>query len=715
MEVSFLSSTLSLLFLLTISSFTFLLSKKINFPYTVLLVIVWLLLVPLSQIPALNFINHFELTPEILFFVFLPVLIFESAYNINYRQLLHNWKSISTLAVLGLVLSALIIGVLLFLLFPFIWLQIPFMVCLLFWVLISATDPVAVLAIFKSIWAPRRLALIFEWESLFNDGTALALFLVVLGIILEGTAINGMTILWGFTSFFSMAIWWMIFWTITWVAFSKIIGYVKNNEAVEITLTMVLAHLTFILAEFITHHVEIWGFDLQISWVIATTIAWIIIWNYGRYKISPKVEHHMERFWEFFAFVSNSLVFILMWLILSHIDIDFTRFIVPIALVIWVVIVARALSIYIPISAINLLKVEEHIPFKWQHLLSWWSLRWALALMMALMIPGVWDENYDKILAFQNSVWWNFDFSIKDFILVITIWSIMFTLLIKATSISWMMKRMWVSKLNSLEEFEYDEGKVLTNLKILEKLNKLYHKTYLTEGEYNELKNKYEAKLKEAVKSLKELLKSEWNKANDLIKRAISLHALWVEKQYLKELFGYNEISEANFKFILHKITRQVERLESWKPQLNRAVDDTPNDYDIFEKFVNKIRAKNDDHINRYVRNRTRVIITRKVIKELNELMSIDFWFDKDIFKEIIKVYEAFHETAKGKMRDIASEYKTQIILIEAKLTDKTLLKLEEEVVEKLHEREIISPKLYIKFMDEIEKEILSDIKKVDL
>ena len=88
-----------------------------DFPYTVLLVIVWLLLVPLSQIPALNFINHFELTPEILFFVFLPVLIFESAYNITYRQLLHNWKSISTLAVLGLVLSALIIGVLLFLLF----------------------------------------------------------------------------------------------------------------------------------------------------------------------------------------------------------------------------------------------------------------------------------------------------------------------------------------------------------------------------------------------------------------------------------------------------------------------------------------------------------------------------------------------------------------------------------------------------------------------
>lgn len=713
MEVSFLSWTLSLLFLLTISSFTFLLSKKINFPYTVLLVIVGLLLVPLSQVSFFNFINHFELTPEILFFVFLPVLLFESAYNINYRQLLNNWKSISTLAVIWLIISAFIVWAWLYFLFPFIWFEIPFLVCLLFWVLISATDPVAVLAIFKSIWAPRRLALIFEWESLFNDGTALALFLIVLWIIIEWSTIDATTIFEWVVSFISMAVWGMIFGWITWIVFSKIIWEIKNSEAVEITLTMVLAHLTFILAEFISEHVSVMWFHLQISWVIATTIAWIIIWNYGRYKISPKVEHHMERFWEFFAFVANSLVFILMWLILSHVNIDFTRFILPIFVVILVVSIARAISIYIPIGVINLFKIEERIPIKWQHLLSWWSLRWALALMMALMIPWVWDPNYEKILAFQQRVGWNFDFDIKDFVLVITIGSIMFTLLIKATTISWVMKKMWVSKLSPLEEFEYDEWKILTNLKILEKLNKLYQRTYLTEWEYLELKNKYEEKLQNAVKSLKTLLQNEWQNSQDLIKRAISLHALWVEKQYLKDLFGYNEITEHNFKFILHKITRQVERLEAWKPQLNKSTDDTPNDYDIFERFINKIRAKEDDPINRYVRNRTRVIITRKVIKELKELMDIDFWFDKNIFLEIIKVYEAFHNTAREKMNAIAKEHKTSIMVIEARLTDKTLLKLEEQVVNKLYDREIITPKLYIRFIEEIEKWILTDIDRV--
>lgn len=713
MEVSFLSSTLSLLFLLTISSFTFLFSKKINFPYTVLLVIIGLILVPLSQIPFLNFINHFELTPDILFFVFLPVLLFESAYNINYRQLLNNWKTISVLAVLWVVISAIIVWSALFYIFPLIWLEIPFLVCLLFWILISSTDPVAVLAIFKSIWAPRRLALIFEWESLFNDGTSLAIFLIILWIILEWSVIDVGTVFSWIGSFTSMALWGMIFGWVIGVVFSKIIWYIKNNESVEITLTMVLAHLTFILAEFISEYVYILWFNLQISWVIATTVAWIIIWNYGRYKVSPKIQHHMEKFWEFFAFVANSLVFILMWLILSHTDIDFSRFIVPIIISILVVSFARAVSIYLPIWVINLFKVEEHIPLKWQHLLSWWSLRWALALMMALMIPGVWDPHYDKILAFQQKVGWSFDFDIKDFILVITIWSIMFTLLIKATTVSRVMKKMWVSKLSPLEEFEYDEGKILTNLKILEKLNRLYQKTYLTQWEYSELKNKYEEKLQNAVVSLKKLLKNEWQNAQDLIKRAISLHALWVEKQYLKDLYGYNEISEGNFKFILHKITRQVERLEAWKPQLNKITDDTPNDYDIFESLINRFRLKDNDPINRYVRNRTRVIITRKVLKELKELMNIDFWFDKNVFHEIIKVYEIFHNTAKDKMNEIAKEHKTSIMIIEARLTDKTLLKLEEQVVKKLFEREIITPKLYIKFSEEIEKWILTDIDKV--
>ena len=90
-EVTFLTQTLSVLFLLFVSSFAYIFSKKVNFPYTVLLVLVGLLLVPLSKIGLFGFIDDFQLTPDILFFVFLPILLFESAYNINYRHIIKSW------------------------------------------------------------------------------------------------------------------------------------------------------------------------------------------------------------------------------------------------------------------------------------------------------------------------------------------------------------------------------------------------------------------------------------------------------------------------------------------------------------------------------------------------------------------------------------------------------------------------------------------------
>ncbi len=710
MEVTFLSATLSLFFLLTISVFTYILSKKINFPYTVLLLIVGLLLIPLSNI--FPFINDFDLTPDILFYVFLPILIFESAYNMNYRQVIKNWKSISALAIIWLVISAVLIAVWMYFIFPLLWFQIPFLVCLLFWSLISATDPVAVLSIFKSIWAPRRLTLIFEWESLFNDWTSLALFLVILWVILSWE-ISFATYAEWFGSFASMMIWWILFWSLTWVLFSKIIWKIKNNEMVEITLTMILAHLTFILSEIISHHAHIFWFELKISWVIATSIAWIIIWNYGRYKISPKVEAHMNQFWEFFAFIANSLVFILMWLILSHIKVDFASFILPIFVVIIVVMISRAISVYTPIWVINKFKMEEHIPASWQHLLSWWSLRWALALMMVLMVPWVWDAWYDKILEFQKSVWWNFAFSIRDFLTVITIWSIMFTLFIKATTIWVMMRKLGTTKLHELEQFEEQEWKILSYLKMLEKLDNLYQKNYLTINEVTNLRNKYESELRNSVEKVKQLIKSLWEENwYQLIRRALSLHALWIEKQYLKDLFAYNEIWEKNFKYILNKIARQIERLESGKPQLKEIADEKM-ELDFFQKLVEFFSNYEKTFVDDYVINRTKAIITRKVIKELKKLSGIDFGFEKEMFDEIIALYEKFNFVANEKKDLIFEKYKSEISVVEWKLADKSLLKLEENVINDLYSKEIITPKLYIKFTDEIEEWILKDVRNI--
>ncbi len=704
---AFMSQTLSVLFLLVVSSFTYILSRKIRFPYTVLLVFVGLLLVPISKISFLWFVDDFKLTPNILFFVLLPILLFESAYNTNYRQLILNWKSISFLAIFGFLISAFWISLALFFVFPLVWFEIPYLVCLLFWSLISATDPVAVLSIFKRLWAPRRLTTIFEWESLFNDGTAVALFLVVLGIIMHGWDFSNLTIFEGIWKFLSMLFGGILFWTFTWVLFSKVIWNIKNNEEVEIILTMLVAHITFIFAEIITHFFP----SFPISGVISTVIASIVIWNYGRYKITPRVEVHMQKFWEFFSFIANSLVFILIGLVLSREWLSFWVLIFPIIVTIIVVSLMRVVSVVLPISILNKFKLEENIPKSRVKLLSWWSLRGALALVMVLLIPGPSEVWYESVLAFQNSVWWSYDFSIKEFILIITISCIMFTLFLKATTTSYFMRFLWVDKLHSLEEFEYHEGKILSNLKIIQKLNNSYKKAYLTKVEYEELKGKYTLRLNEAAENMKNLLEKNKKDSKKLIKKAISLHALWIEKQYLKELFFYNEIDERNFKYILRKIDRQVEKLEYTDSQF-KTVCTIENDYDIFSKFVMKLFQIKSTKLDSYIRNRSRVIITRKVIKELKYLSEIDFWFDKDIFEEVIELYSEFNKKADEKRIAIFLSQKATINAIESRLINKSLLKLEEKTINDLYHKEIITPKIYVKFKSEIEKEIFSDVKR---
>jgi len=715
-QITFLTWTLSFLILLLISSFTFLFTRKFNLPYTVILVVIWLLLVPLSQIELFSFINHFKLTPDILFFIFLPTLLFEASYKIDYRKMVKDWRAISLLAIVWISISSLVIGSALYYIFPFFGFEIPFLVTLLFWVIISATDPVAVLAIFQSIWAPKRLALLFEWESLFNDGTAVALFLVVLWVIMSGWTVDFYTFAWWFTSFLSMMLWGAILWWIIWISFAKFVWTIKNAESVEIMLTMILAHITFLIAELITHilHKELHIHYLGVSWVIATVIAWIVMWNYGKYKITPKVEKHVEQMWEFFAFVSNSIVFILIGLIVSDLGhINLNHFILPIIVSVFVVASARALSIYLPIGFLNKLNLWEKIPLSWQHIMSWWSLRWSLALMMVLLIPWEWQEWFDKILSFQQSVWWAYDFSIRDFVLVIVVGCIMFTLLVKATTIPALMRKTKVSKLHDFEKFEYFEWNILMLIKVLSKIESMYNKWWLVKKEYKSLKNKYESKLNKSVSDLRKFLEDHKDDSNDLIRRAINLHALWAEKKFLKELFLWNEIWEKNFRYTLRKIEKQIDRLHSGKKQFRKKSDwksKTVSDYNIFQKIW--IWAYKEKYLPSeiFIRHRAKMIIIKKVLFELEELKKLDLWFNSSVFDNAVEFYSELHENAKKKFNKILSDFPDTSIKLDIKLAEKSIFTLEESVISEMYSKWVISDKLYIKFKDEIDEEFYSDV-----
>lgn len=685
---------LALAVLMLICIGTYFLAGRLRIPYTVLLVIVGTILVPLSQFPFFSFLKSFELTPELLFFVFLPVLIFESAYNMNLREMTENIRSIAWLSVVSLLLSALFVAAGIYFLLAFIGFPIPFMAALIFGALISATDPVAVLALFKEYGAPKRLSLIFEGESLFNDGTSLALFLIILEIAIAG--FHGMgTIAEGVFMFSTMVIGGVLFGLLMGFVFSKLIGRVKDNEHIEITLTMLVAHLTFILTEVLSHHLVILGQEIKLSSIIATVMASMVIGNYGRFKISPRVEEYMEKFWGYFAFLANSLVFILMGLLFAALPIHFDQFLLPIALTVAVVAIGRAFSIYPVVSFLNWTKSEAYIPLAWQHMLSWGSLRGALAVTMVLLIP-------DSL----TLPGWTHEFSVKEFIAALTIGCIYFTLLVKATTIGPLMKKMKLVDLSPLESIEYHESRALITAKVLEKLKDFYEKGYMKVEVFERLKKEYEERYEQSLSLCQACFKS----GPDNVARALQAYALGMEKRFLHELFVYQEITEAEFKEIVNKIQIQLARVEQGREQLTGINERFEKDW--FERLVDwgreRFRPSKKEALlmEEYRCYRAQEIILNKVIRRLRAMGERfpGLFGDMVAFEAVMVLYEKLHADTLGKRDKAAEKVGAELSFLNESFGRAALRKAEEKALDELLENEMLPPKLSIMLYNEIKQ-----------
>jgi len=686
---------LSVLTILFVSLGVFILSKRTGAPYTVLLVLAGLALIPISRLEPFTFLQSLTLTPDLLFFIILPTLIFESAYNINGRKMLENIRSISLLAVPSLLISTAIISFGLYFGAKLFGYDLPLEMTFLFGALISATDPVAVLALFKEYGAPKRLSLIFEGESLFNDGTSLALFLVILNIILSGW--NGVSSIFdGIFLFTTMVVGGTLFGGLMGALFSKIIERVRGNEFLEITLTMIVAHFTFIFSELLSHNLSLMGHEIKISSIIATVVAAMVVGNYGRYKISPRVAEYMERFWGYFAFIANSVVFVLIGLLFASLNVPLRELAIPVILAIVVVMAARALSVYPVIGFLNRTKTEQPIPMSWQHLLAWGSLRGALAVTMVLLIPD----------SLTVPGWQYADISIKDYITAFTIACIYFTLFIKATTIGPLIRRLKIDALSPIEEIEREEGRALVYAKVLFELDRFLRKGYITESLYRALRAKYEGFYLKACKTCQDATKQ----MPGVAEKILTIYAAGVERASLKTLFYYEEINETVYKKVLEDISLRVERAErvdEGKVEI-RAADFKKDWLDILSEFGSKyflgIVKRPPEAVTLYMYYRARSIMANKVIEDLTALSGsdVDLFKDSDIFQPIIERYKKMSAWATEKCSEIRKREPELIDALTVRFAEAGLFKAEEKILEDLLEKETVSSKVHILLTEEL-------------
>ena len=370
-----------LLWLLIAAAVIAILAQRLRIPYTVALVIGGLVLGAL-RVPLLSPLQPGQrpdwLTPDVILILFLPALIFEASVRFDYRLLLRNIAPLLLLAVPGVIAAAIVAGYLVS------WtVGLPLLSALLFGAIIAATDPISVLAIFKVQNIDPRLSFVIEAESLLNDGTAVVLFQVVLAAVVSsnfgiarGAGQFGLSVVGGAALGFACG----------WIG-SKITSKIDDPQ-IEIMLSAIVAYGSYLLAD-----------NLHLSGVIATGTAGLAVATLGVPGMSARTRVAMESFWDFFAFVINSLVFLLIGL-----EVRLPRLLQnwrSVLLGIVAALAARMVAVYLFVPVSNFF--SEKISFRWQHILVWGGLRGALALALALSLDRTFPYRSD-ILALTFGV-----------------------------------------------------------------------------------------------------------------------------------------------------------------------------------------------------------------------------------------------------------------------------------------------------------------------
>ena len=333
-------------------------ARRLKIPYTIGLMVTGIVLA-VSPFPS----DNIEITKDLIFTIFLPPLIYEAAIYIKWQELRRDLPVILTLATVGVLLSAVVTAVGMHYLVQWGWPS-----AILFGVLIAATDPVSVIATFKEAGVHGRLRLLVEAESLFNDSVVAVAFTIALAF-----AMGGSITVFGTLQTLVITIVGGILCGVLVAGGVLLLAGRTDDHLIEITLTTVAAYGSFLLAE-----------HFHLSGVLASLAAGLMTGNIGSLgSFTDKGREAVVSFWEFVAFIANSLIFMLIGIRGAYQN--FTNLLLPITIAIVMMFVGRALAIY-PLSALfSRSALQISIPH--QHILFWGGLRGALALALALGLP----------------------------------------------------------------------------------------------------------------------------------------------------------------------------------------------------------------------------------------------------------------------------------------------------------------------------------------
>ncbi|MBU0757361.1 MAG: Na+/H+ antiporter [Nanoarchaeota archaeon] len=431
--------------------------RYIRLPYTIALVLTGLV------VGTLGF-DSISLSKEIILFLFLPPLLFEAALHINVKELFDNFKPVLLLSVIGITAQVFLVAMLIN-----IFTRIPFIYCLLFGSIIMPTDPVSVIAMLKEMGVSKRLSLILEGESLFDDGTAIVLYTIILSIIENNHFSFALTT---FNFFKSYAGGIIIGISIGYLTVRLLQKILADDSIVVVILTIIVAYLTFIICE-----------SLHFSGVIGVVVAGLFIGHNGvKHAMSPSSKIALTTFWGIVSFIVNSMIFIMIGLKVPFRDIikEYKIIFLAIAAVLFV----RSLIVYLVSGLLN--HFGEKIPAKWQHVMNFGGIRGSIPIALLL---GLHLTNYmPELTAMVYGV-------------------ALFSVIVQGSCLFPLIKSMKLSGISAVEaDYEINLSKKLAIKKAREELKKMYLSDEITDETFKSLDQMYNQKFEEINEKIRENL-----------------------------------------------------------------------------------------------------------------------------------------------------------------------------------------------------------------
>jgi Na+:H+ antiporter len=499
--------------LLLVASAVAMATKWIRLPYTLALVIMGLMISPMHFLPMVH------ISPDLILLIFLPALLFEAAWNLSLEDLRKNLTPILTLAVVGVCISLAVVGLVLHFGAGLSWNS-----SLLFGAMVSATDPVSVLALFRKFRLPVRLSTIVEGESLLNDGTAAVLFKIIAGLVMAGVlpSVGGLVL----TSIRQFA-----FVVFGGIAVGLVVGLVAStvtsyfdDRRLEITLTTVAAYGSYLLSE-----------SVHVSGVIAVLSGGLVLGNYGRRTgMSPTTQIAVSAFWEYMAFVANSLAFLLIGL-----DVNVSDFFVASNYVSWgiaAMLIGRIAGVYPVLAVTN--RISEQVSLLWGHVLFWGGLRGSLSIALALSLPDVIPGRTQLVTMIFGAV--------------------IFSLLIQGLSLGPLLAWLKFSmRTPSLEKSETVQAQMTCAAAALERLESLRRQGMVPTFVHQALRSRFEEAYNAYSSQLLDLRTAD-PALEELERRRLSRALMEAKKSRLIDLWRNGVLSEEGFRLLQSEFDQEL-------------------------------------------------------------------------------------------------------------------------------------------------------------